>query len=443
MLSHPDRVNGKLLRCLRVWVVASAAALAGWLWLPGSAVDRIAFESLARWQFGTGELQVSGTGQAASPWQVSTQPDLSRTITRPAVVMLNDDVEGFFQESPHAPIDFAVIFRNMHRMGARNLACASLLAWDAPDPIGLTALENTMDQFRSVVLAVPLTRGPTSEPLPPAFRRASLPVTAVTGNPAALPVVNRVALPKMIYGKDNSLAGFQTLESEPSGGSIPLIARWDDRVVFSFHLLATMRRSGKSLDDMRLHIGRAIDFGHDSVQIPIDDYGHLATEIESATTALEIPAESLIDGDKSLLHGHPFQTAYLCDQRSNIGTASIEFNRSLPALASTLDRCRGETTSLRFPRLTGSQELFCLLTYSLLLAFAASLGCGGRVFTHTLMALACLFIHTLVFQKLDMWLPGIPAIATTLAAMLSSIHLPPRRAGVVVEDPPFTKYSGQ
>ena len=128
----------------------------------------------------------------------------------PVIVSLGDDAEGFFQSSPPSPIDLAVILTNFQRLGAKKAATAAVLAWDAPDPIGLAALDKAIGRFDSLVMAAPLSRGAVPEPMPAAFRKASVPLAKIHGDPALLPVVNRVPLPGVILGKDNTLAGFQT-----------------------------------------------------------------------------------------------------------------------------------------------------------------------------------------------------------------------------------------
>jgi hypothetical protein len=202
----------------RLWVLlgSAVAAIACWIGIPGTALDRLAFTTVVR-GFANPPFFITGNGSHASPWNLRTFAAQGRPDTReaPVIVSLGDDVDGFFQSSPPSPIDLAVILTNFQRLGAKKAATAGVLAWDAPDPIGLAALDKAIGRFDSLVMAAPLSRGAVPESMPPSFRKASVALESIHGDPSSLPIVNRIPLSGVILGQENTVAGFQVLDSEP------------------------------------------------------------------------------------------------------------------------------------------------------------------------------------------------------------------------------------
>ena len=386
--------------------------------MPTSGIDRQAFLAFAKLNHGP-NVNISGDGSRRIPWQLQWNTDHANANNKPVIVTLNDDPDGFFQSFPHAPVDIAVIFNNMQRLGARRAAYAPLLAWENPDAIGLTALETQMNTFESIVIAVPLTRGAVMETMPAAFRRASLPIEDIKGNIDALPVVNRASIPNIIYGNDNTLAGFQILDSEPAIEATPLLARWDYRVVFAFPLLAAMQQLQLNPEDVIIQVGKSIRLGNQGPTIAIDEFGRIPKTTTHHSSILEIPAEALINGKKDLLKNHPFTTPIISDQRSINEAAIAEFNRTLsPSILSiTADH---STQAQTYSRLNSSQEIYTLLTLSLFLAMATPIPEMYRLLAYIAITCACLLIHYTVASFTHHWLPGIPSLAAIAVAMIAS-----------------------
>ncbi len=287
-------MTGQFQRRLVTLLVSVAAGLGVWKWVPGTELDRGAFTTVAR-SFSNGTLFVSGKGSHEDPWKLRTFSSNMGADKReaPVVVSLGDDLEGFFQSRPPAPIDLAVIFSNFQRLGAKKAASAAVLAWEKPDPIGLAALENALDGFDSLVMATPLSRGAVAEIIPPAYRRASVPVGKIRGDVSALPVVNRLPIEGVILGKDETLAGFSTLESEPEGRYFPLMARWEDRVVFSFSLLAVLQRLDLPVAGVDVRLGEFLKLGPEGPIVPIDGFGRLDMPLRTISPFVEIPGRQV------------------------------------------------------------------------------------------------------------------------------------------------------
>ena len=204
----------------------------------------------------------------------------------------------------------------------RHLATAAVLAWDTPDPIGLMALDKAIARFDSLVMAAPLARGATPEPMPPAFRNASIATDDVHGDTSLFPVVNRIPLSGIILGRENTLAGFQTLDSTPSRGFTQLIARWDDRFVFAFPLLVALQRFDFPVDGIEIRPGEYLKLSPSGPVIPLDRYGRLAVPVHPISPYAEFPAEALIDGGDDLFPKQAPEPVILRDDRSAAETAT-------------------------------------------------------------------------------------------------------------------------
>lgn len=392
----------------RTWIVTASVAVAAWWLVPGSSLDRKAFKVLTHRQAAS-PLEISGEGTHAEPWTWRAETRGTQQTVTWNLITLMDPVDGTFQGWPHAPIDLALIFSNLQRLGARQLACAVLLAWEQPDPIGLAAMERTLADFESVVIAAPVTRGAVMETLPPPFRRTSLLFEDLTGDGSTLPRVNRVSVPNLIYGGKNTLAGFQVIDSEPEGARMPLLARWDYRVVLAFPLVAVMQRLGLGVEDLQIELGSHIHLGDKGPSIPIDDHGRLAIPTVS-NTAPAIRAEELIDAETGAFD-HPV----LVDGRSHAEQAVRNYHLAIPTALRTLQAAQVHLQTRAFRRWSAGLELPLLLL--------AAIGISATVMTgrfiHSLICLSALVACPLaasLCMRAAIWPPALPAAATVLAA---------------------------
>lgn len=407
----------------RLWVLLGTVATAAvcWLTLPGTAIDRAAFTGVAR-GFANPPLFIGGKGSHASPWNLRTFDAKNLTDKRqaPVIVSLGDDPDGFFQSSPPAPIDLAVILTNFQRLGANKAATAAVLAWDAPDPIGLATLDKAIRDFDSLVMAAPLSRGAMPGTMPPAFRRASIPLDAIRGDPAALPAVNRIPLPGIILGEDNTTAGFQVLDSEPATRFAPLLARWEDRVVFAFPLLIVLQRLELPVTGVEIRLGEYLKLGSNGPVVPIDRFGRLAVPLKSVAPYAEIPAAALIDGGDELFPHPSPQPVILRDDHSAAEPATRAFSQQLPALIALLAADTGLTPARDYPRWPPAGEMLVLLLTIIALAALCGLPRYPRNLGFLTLSAACLAGQFLAAGAGCLWLPGLPTLAAIACAWLIS-----------------------
>jgi hypothetical protein len=418
-------VTGSFHRRFWVWLAAAGVAAACWWLLPGGRLDRTAFEIVAR-GFANPPFFISGNGSHTSPWRLRTFGLTGKPDTRqaPVIVSLGDDVEGFFQSKPPSPIDLAVVLTNFQRLGAKKAATATVLAWDAPDPIGLIALEKAISRFDSLVMAAPLTRGAVPDPLPPAFRNASVAIDSVRGDPSSFPVVNRIPLTGVILGDEKTLAGFQSLEAEKPTRFAPLLARWDDRVVFAFPLLTVLQRLDLTVNGVEIHPGEYIKLGPDGPTVPIDRYGRLAIPLKPVSPYAVISAEALVDGGDDLFPKQAPEPVVLRDDRSGAEPATRAFSRMLPAMIAAIASDTGLAGARDHPRIGTKWELGLLAIVATAAALVGGLNAFPRNIAFLMIAAVCAASQFVGFAFAATWLPGLPALAAILCAALIAAIIP-------------------
>ena len=404
-------------------IPCAAAALLVWAVLPGTIIDRRLF-SLTVSTFAGTPFFITGNGSHDSAYTLHTLKQRTTPLTDPLPdIAVTDDPDRVFQTSPPSPVDFAIILKNLRRLGRESVAIGMPLAWQETDVISLAALDQQLDALPSVVTAAPLSRGSLHSPLPPAFRRASIAFSEIRGNGHDLPLVNRISLPDVVLGNTTSLAGFTALESEPDGAMPYLLARWDDRVVFSFQLLAALADRKVSPAKIEIRLGEYISLGAEGPFIPIDDFGRLAFAPPVSSSSASIPAESLIDAPDDLLTERRAGTILIRNVMSAADVSSQRFSEALVPAVSLLADPSDLSSSRAFNRIPWIAELLLLASLISLLR-----GLGNFPKTRGRRALAVLagvfvILHFVLLPSTGTWLPTLPA----LAAVLTAIPLTARR----------------
>lgn len=407
-------------RRLRALLI-SAVALAVWVLVPGTGLDRAAFATLAR-SFVNPPLFVSGQGTHADPWKLRAFSSKSKLAppNPPVIVALEDDPKGFFQSSPLAPIDFAVIFTNFHRLGVKKAATAAVLAWETPDPIGLAALEKSLARFDSLVMAAPLSRGAVASSMPAAFRRASIPLATIHGDSSSLPVVNRIPIPGTILGGENALAGFSLLEAEADSGFSSLLARWEDRVIFGFPLLTVLQQLNLPIDRVEVRLGEYLKLSPTGPIIPIDDYGRLTVPLKPIHGDTEISCETLIDGGDDLFPKQAPGPVILRDDRSATELATRIFSQNLSSLITAI-ASEEELSQVRdYRRLAPVWEIEFLAAFIVILTLICRAASFTRRLSFLLLGGLCLSAQWAALGMASVWLPGLAVFAAIFAALVTS-----------------------
>ncbi len=410
-------------------LLASAAAGFGvWKWVPGTDWDRRAFETVAA-SFANPPLFVSGSGKSGDPWRLASFTSNFKTDARqaPVIVSLGDGAADYFQSFPPAPIDFAVIFSNFHRLGTRKLATAAVLAWEDPDLMGLAALEKSLGSFESLAMAQPLTFGPVAAPVPPAFRRGSIALASVHGDFSKLPQVNGLQIPNAILG-GSATAGFSALPLAENADLPPLLARWDDRVVLAFSLVTVIQRLGVAPEKLEVRLGEYLRLGPGGPVLPLDEYGRLTLPLRSAAPLAVIRAEELIDGGDDLFPRSAPEPLILRDDQSASDPATRDFSaglsKTIAAMASEDNLAERQT----FPRLIEPVEAGTLAGVAVLAALAAGLAKFPRRVTLGVIGAAAVAAQWIGFGTASVWLPGMAMLAGVVAAGLAAAIFQDRKS---------------
>jgi hypothetical protein len=419
-------VRGLFQRRLWVLLLSAATAYAVWKYVPGSECDRKAFTALAEISTQPA-LPVSGKGTHQSPWSLGEILTREKTSlpADPAIISLGDDVEGFFQSSPPAPIDLSVVLANAQRVGLKKAAIAMVMAWENPDTIALAALEKKLGSFESLMMAAPLSRGAVPEAMPPAFRRASLPLTSIEGDSSVLPTVNRIPISGIILGGETATAGFSILESDRSanGGFHPLIARWGDRAVFSFPLLVVLQQLNLPLDGVKILLGKSITLGPAGPTLKIDEFGRIAVPMQPMQKPL-VAAQLLIDGDANLFPNPLPEIFILRDDQSAAESSTRAFSENLTAVMAAIATDKEPDPPRLYQRLPQERELGLLGVLVILFVTFSNKSLGFRFFSVALFFVACAVAQWLAFRNASLWLPGLATAASAMVAFIAALLFP-------------------
>lgn len=407
------------LRFFSVLLFSAAAACCAWRFLPSGPVDRALVDVVAN-STANPPFIVSGDGSRETPWGLRVIAPYRKADPKhlPVVISLGDDREGIFQSSPPSPVDLAIVVKNMQRLGAGKAGISAVLAWEKPDIIALAALDSALAGFSALATAAPLSRSANTTQLPPSFRRASLPLERIDGDSSLLPAVNRISLPDVILGGDSALSGFSILEQETTSANPPLIARWDDRAVFAFPVVAVLVQHGLSVDALEIELGNFIKFGPTGPIIPIDPYGRISTPPGKTGDSKLVRAEALIDAAQPLpITENSF--VLLRDDQSNSEAATLAFSRKVAPLIADISSGAGMSGEQKFHRLDPRWELGVLGVFALALACLAPKNRFARQIGFALIAAVAVIAH-FIGTALDLWLPTLPVLAATLAAFAVS-----------------------
>ncbi|NJM37087.1 MAG: hypothetical protein HC845_03975 [Akkermansiaceae bacterium] len=406
----------------RLWVLlfSAATAYAAWKYVPSSKLDRKAFNALAEIS-GQSSTSVSGNGTHQSPWALGEIRTREKTPLPPdpAIISLGDDPENFFQSSPPAPIDLSVVLENSQRIGLRKAAIAAVMAWEKADPIALVALEKRLNSFDSLILAAPLSRGAVPAVMPPAFRRASLPLAAIQGNSNSLTTVNRISISEIILGGEAAIAGFSILESVGFAQSefLPLIARWEDRVVFSFPLLVVLQQLNLPVEGVKIHLGESITLGPAGPTLKIDEFGQILLPPETKKLP-QVSAQSLIDGDANLFPSPLPEIFILRDDQSAAEPETRLFSENLTLAIRAIATDKNPDSPHVYQRLSQWRELSLLGIPVVLLAIFSTQSFLLRFFGTMLFCAACVGAQWFAFRDASLWFPGLTMAGSATVALI-------------------------
>lgn len=357
---------------------------------------------------------LDGDGSAEKPW---TRRKASPAPAPPPPRLLNidDDPEGYFSKSPLAPVDHAVIFSSLHEAGHRVIGIGHLMAWEDGEPLAMEALRKQIDRFDAAVLALPLARGAVPEPVAAPFLRWSIPTKDAQGPVSSLPQVNRIAVANAEQGGARSLAGFSILENEADPGDAvqALLARWDDRIVFSFPLAVEIAAEGLTPADVIVHVGKEIRIGKAGPVIPVDEFGR--GKVPAGVEAIEAPAKRIVSEGAEGPKSKPLLTR---DIRESQSEADRLWSDRLAGRVQALRSAPRYEPSVTLPRPEPILEL--LMVSLLVLAATLAAGVKGlpwRIVTSLAVAGFGAELLYLFASRQNAWLPPLAMLGPGLIAL--------------------------
>jgi hypothetical protein len=224
------------------------------------------------------------------------------------------------------------------------------------------------------------------------------------------------------------------LESEPHGDFPPLLARWDDRVVFSFPLLVVLQRLNLPPAGVEIRPGKFLRLSSDGPVVPIDEYGQLARSLRPLAPYKEISAEALIDGGDELFPKHAPDPVILRDDRSAAEPATRAFSKSLAAVIAAVASEGGMSDARTYPRLRLGGEVGVMAGAVLVLTALCGLAVFRRNVAALVMVLVVVSAQWIGFSA-GVWLPALPVLGG-VAAMLLVSPLFKQRVRVLAEASP-------
>lgn len=404
-------------------ILSSVVGCVACLLLPSSPIEKTGF-MLTGGILTKSDSLIYGEGTVEKPYSLGAIRDqVSLKAPTPTQILLTDDPNQIFQSTPPSPLDLALILHNLKRLNQTSIAIGTPLHWTDPDAMSLQALDRQLDPIPHLITSSPLSRTTTPSPIPPAFRKASIPISKIHGNASLLPVVNRVSLPDAVLGNQNSIAGFSILDSEPTSKTPHLFARWNDRVVFSFTLLSALHHLKISHDSIEIHMGRHIDLKKDNLYIPIDAFGRIihVPKIKSDNSFSLYPAENLIDAPDTEFSKVSFQPILIRNAQSNQELPSLDYSNSVSDIISILSNPADSfaITTLSRPSRT-SELLFIAAIITWIFSLQSHLPGRSSLIYLFGTAIAILILHLIVVHFTATWIPTLPALASLTAASFFS-----------------------
>ncbi|MGJ8672347.1 hypothetical protein [Rubritalea sp.] len=342
---------------------------------------------------------------------------------------IDDDPEQVNAFGIYHPADLAITLTNLKQQGVQRLFITTHLHWPDKDLEETNTLATAMRGLESVVVTAPLRRNFKSDPIPPEFLSASIPLDQVIGQTELIPVVNSLAVAPNVLFPENTYAGFSELESEQVSENPPLLARWDKRIVFSSTLLALMQHCRITPDQLQVQLGSWIRIGNTGNIIPIDQFGRFSPDPDFINPKEHSPPRTLtsaLSGEASII-GATQTEAIL----SATGSKSSQFEaignpyQKLSRLAYT-PRAAGAETLHRIPiwlECILIADIACLCAW--LLAYPA----WRRNIAFVISTMAMLLLFLTLYHTAHYWSPISIYLLTLLAGWTLSMILakPARR----------------
>jgi hypothetical protein len=145
---------------------------------------------------------------------------------------------------------------------------------------------------------------------------------------------------------------------------VPLLARWNERIVLSQPLVMAVARMGIPFSEVRVTLGQSIKLGAKGPAIPITTRGEISQELQPKVQ--KQPLGYLFGGRISEDFWKIDSPLYIVDQRSTASTETLAWNEALLKTDAAIRRSPNAGKAQEFPRPDALVEMGVLFGMSLL-----------------------------------------------------------------------------
>jgi hypothetical protein len=217
-------------------------------------------------------------------------------IQEPSVTFLqiDDPRARVFGGWPLGPVDYSILIDNLGKNQPRVIAVEPVLGWvGGVDEVRMSSLRNVLlrmdpdfgnGEGAKVLLGAELKMNPAGKPIGDGALSLFPEIEAVEGDRSRIPEFTQVgALPEVALMAISQQLGFTRIDLGEADAerrldslSVPMLARFEDRVVPSFIVWARVPAAGVGLDSVEVVLGDEIRIaGERGLEIPIDGAGRL------------------------------------------------------------------------------------------------------------------------------------------------------------------------
>ena len=223
-----------------------------------------------------------------------------------------------------SPANWTFLINSIREAGTKHLVITQSLSWENADELALRAIQHELSQLDSFVAGINLQRGPISQEFPSYLEGSVIP-SPEGATLDKIPAINQIGSHPSIEAPIYGFTQLENIQPDEESGTIklPLLARWNDKLLPSLELASLMARSETPPEQVLHHPGKSLTLmGQSLIIIPIDETGRTSIPLKqlkplSSAKILESPDETppivaLVSENSSIQHQQlPFSIQYL------------------------------------------------------------------------------------------------------------------------------------
>lgn len=359
------------------------------------------------------------------------------------LVEVGEDPDGVFQGNPPLPMDYAVIFYQLHQLGANKVAVTSSLTWPPPvDPIEEDALTYEIANYNRAVIGLVMSPSARRVILPKALEPLVLQPEQISGSIGSLMGVGRVVDPPQLQSDKAIAITPMRVETEPDtdmttdGRKLALFVRWGNYVLPTLPLVSALDALNVKVSDVKVKFGAWINLGGKRL-LPIDEAGRITLQSDTGNGVIRVPATKLVPiqdaphdvrlqkalaGSQAVLLGEG-KTPVESLERLETGNALWDWDQSLDVTAAgvqTLLQGFAPGDALYLKQLGRWGQLIVLFDVLLLGTWALTFPGRWRKAVLILLPAALLLTGVVMAAFFHLWLPLTPSLIGMFLIILTA-----------------------